>query len=287
MNRISILIAIVVFGFTSFSQINFKSKFSGAAKPGSKGEIEITINKKSINSFAKYQMEFPNGVNIAEIDSKGGNFSIEGNKAKIVWINLPVEETFSIRLKILFNATANFPITLYQKFYYLENSVKKEVQGESLIINTTSETQVVSINKNSPSEELQISKNTTENQQTEHSDKKTETTKTSSNNQEFTDKSLNKENSKPKEEKQNKEDNLTNSGIKYRIQIAASAVKPAENSFSNAGEIKIVQHNGMYKVITKKEFASKEEALQYREHLIQKGYSGSFLVKYQNGKRIN
>ncbi len=96
-----------------------------------------------------------------------------------------------------------------------------------------------------------------------------------------------KQEEKKTEEKNTPKNTNVSSEFTYKVQIASSPVKPSETAYSNAGEVEIIFHNGMYKVISKKEFTSKDEALQYREQLIQKGYAGAFLVKYQNGKRVN
>lgn len=275
----------VIFSCITNAQISIHSKFSGVAKAGNKGELEVEIQKKSINSFAKYQVEFPNGVSIAEVNSKNGNFSIEGDKAKIVWINLPNEEKFNIKLSVMFKENVQFPITLYQKFYYLENSVKKEVSADPLVINA-SESLAIEVNKdNSASNQnIQISLNTfdkTSNNKETYSTSSKDDKKENKNATEI------KPVEKKIEEKTHSNVSNISSEFTYRVQIAASPVKPSENAYSNAGAVEIVFHNGMYKVISKKEFASKEEALQYREQLIQKGYTGAFLVKYQNGKRVN
>jgi hypothetical protein len=261
--------------FTQYGQIKVQSKFLGIAKKGSKGELEIIIHKENINSFAKYQLEFPKGISVSEGNIKGGNFSVEGNKAKIVWVNLPSEKEFTITLKLFFNDDNIFPATLYQKFYYLENSIKKEVSGEPVVINSNeSVNEEISLKNNS---------NTTTTNTTESSPPKQNVITSNSSNQ-------NNNVIKTDEQKKSVETpktNPSNEEFTYKIQLAASATKPDENSYSNVGKVEIIFHKGMYKVMIDKTFSTKEEALQYREQIIQKGYSGAFLVKYKNGQRVN
>lgn len=276
----------VIFSCNTIAQISIRSKFSGVSKAGNKGVLEVEIQKKSINSFAKYQVEFPEGVSISEVDSKNGNFSIEGDKAKIVWINLPNEEKFNIKLSVMFKENVQFPVTLYQKFYYLENSIKKEVSAEPLVINA-SESIAIEVNKDNSSsnQNIQISLNTSDNNS--NNNKTVSSNSTKDENKEKKNVSEIKQEEKKTEEKNTPKNTNVSSEFTYKVQIAASPVKPSETAYSNAGEVEIIFHNGMYKVISKKEFTSKDEALQYREQLIQKGYAGAFLVKYQNGKRVN
>lgn len=262
-----------------FSQISMSARFYGNAQPNGKGEIEVSIQKQNINSFAKYQLEVPSGVSVSDIDVKGGNFVMEDNKAKVIWVNLPSKNTFNIKLKIIFNDHVNFPVTLYQKFYYLENSVKKEIQAEPLHIKA-SETIVTEIkpdgvSNHSISVQAPATHVATANQ-------------TSSNTQ-----NTNAANMSPSKKEEMIVSPTTNHKISdneaytYKIQIAASATKPDINAYSRAGKVEIVQHNGMYKVLLDKIFSTKEEALEYREKLIQQGYNGAFLVKYFKGQRVN
>ncbi len=286
-----VLYIILLWIGNGYSQISLHSKFSGIAKPNGKGELEVQINKNNINSFAKYQIEVPNGVLISDIDVKGGNFLMEKNKAKVVWVNLPTENTFIIKLKVSFSDDVSFPATLYQKFYYLENSVKKEIQAEPLSI-SASETTITQINKN------ENMGNQTANISTDISSNKN--LSGVSNNQApkqnvattiYQDKDKTNDAPIKKEETKSKYDNSstisTTHQYTYKIQIAASSVRPNESAYSNIGKVEIIKHNAMYKVMIDKAFQSKEEALKYREQVIQAGYSGAFLVKYLNGQRVN
>jgi hypothetical protein len=266
------------------AQIKITSKFLGNAEPQGKGELEVRIAKAHINTFAKYQMEIPQGVRVSESDIKGGNFSIEGNKAKVVWINLPPENEFTIKLKLNFDAQVSFPITLYQKFYYLENSIKKEVSAEPLVIGSSETMVSITTEKSIQSYQLNEKNNTNDIPAISSNNTHEHPSQNNSNNKEvsFPSTVSKSEILKEKNTIPHSEEKYT-----YKIQIAASAVKPDESTYAHLGKVEIVQHKGMYKVLIDKEFKSKEEALQYREQVIQKGYTGAFLVKYLNGQRVN
>ncbi|GIV28506.1 MAG: hypothetical protein KatS3mg027_2320 [Bacteroidia bacterium] len=273
-----------VLGFILFyihhlvSQISILSKFNGTANAGSKGELEVFITKNNINSFAKYQLEFPDGISVSDIDNQGGNFTIEGNKAKIVWINLPKEKSFTIKLKITFTEQVTFPVTLYQKFYYLENSIKKEISAEPLIIQKSESVTMEIKSSENKNENITITTSQQEystKPKSQKEEKKATHTATTSDIQ------------KTSSQNNTTNNKNTSSEYTYKIQVAASPTKPDISAFSNLGKVEVMQHKGMYKVLIDKEFTSKEEALQYREQVMQKGYSGAFLVKFQNGQRVN
>ena len=54
------------------------------------------IIKGSVTNFAKYTLDAPEGVTISEIDSKGGDFTFENNKLKIVWVSVPADPEFTL-----------------------------------------------------------------------------------------------------------------------------------------------------------------------------------------------
>lgn len=271
------IIGILCISLIHRAQIGIQSKFYGTAQAGNKGTLEVQITRHTINSFAKYQLELPDGVSASEIDSKGGVFSTEKNKAKIVWINLPSEKTFSIKLKIYFNESVHFPVTLYQKFYYLEKSVKKEVSTEPIVLNESKQITIETKNESDTSPKESAASVTSikpEQQETKTPTNKPLETQTMQRVQE--------EKQIPSVDKQSMRENYI-----YKIQIAASTTMPNKKEYAPLGKVEIIQHKGMYKVIIDKPFTTKEEALQYREQIIKKGYPGAFLVKYLNGQRVN
>lgn len=94
--------------------------------------FDVRIKKGTLTNFSKYQIEFPQGVKIQEVDSKLGTFSSEENIAKIIWVISPVEAEYSIKLKLVTGISAGSK-TFVQKYFYMENDDKKEVEMEPLV----------------------------------------------------------------------------------------------------------------------------------------------------------
>lgn len=93
--------------------------------------FDVKIKKGTLTNFSKYQIEFPQGVKIQEVDSKLGTFSSEENTAKIIWVISPVEAEYTIKLKLITGASVGSKIFV-QKYFYMENDDKKEVEMEPL-----------------------------------------------------------------------------------------------------------------------------------------------------------
>ncbi len=127
MKRFLTIFAIVSFS-NAFAQITISSFFPATISYGSSVDADIKLFKNNLNSFAKYQLDVPVGFTISSVDSKGGNFTFENQRAKIVWVAIPSDPELTIKLKIQASSDAPNPAAFSQKFYYLENNEKKEVE---------------------------------------------------------------------------------------------------------------------------------------------------------------
>lgn len=262
---------LTIFALTSitaaFSQITINANFPSNMNAGSSIDADVKINKGAVGNFAKYQLDVPTGYVVSAIDAKTGNFTFENQRAKIVWVSVPSEPEFTIKLKIQANSDATNPGTFSQKFYYLENSEKKEVEAAPVVINIggASSSAVTSaptdqpVATSTPVESKPVEKKPVESKPVES--KPIETTKT-----------------KPST-------STSEAGMTFRVQLGAYTNEPTKSKFSGAGKVNIDLINGMYKV-TVGNFNTLDEAVRFRDELKSKGYSG-FIAKYKNGVRIN
>lgn len=294
---------LTVFALTSFtavfSQITITSNLPANINTGASIDAEVKINKGTVSNFAKYQMDVPAGYVVSAIEVKGGNFTFENQRAKIVWVSIPNDPEISIKLKVQTNSDAANPGTFSQKFYYLENNEKKEVDGgnnvitiggggAAVVVNTTTETKPIEtkvvetvVTETKPVEtkvvETVTQTKTVETKVVETKPvetKKVETVTSSkvTNNTSTTSARVNSS-------------TASEAGMTFRVQLGAFAIEPSKNKFAAAGSVKIDLIDGMYKVTTGN-FTSKEEAIKFRDQLQVKGFSG-FVAKYKDGKRIN
>lgn len=290
----------LVISFVSFSQITITANLPASISAGSSIDADVKINKGAVGNFAKYQMDVPGGYIVTAGDVKGGNFTFENQRAKIVWVSVPSENEFTVQLKIQASSTAASG-TFSQKFYYLENNEKKEVEGnsmnvtvgdggavamstpvESKPVETTSNTTPVETVKSTPVETVASTPVETVKPTPVETVKSTpaEPVKTTP---VETVKSTPVENTSAS--KMSSSTAASASGMTYKVQLGAYSSQPNKSKFSGVSNVSIDQINGLYKV-TCGSFKTKEDALKYRDELMAKGFNG-FIVKYQNGQRIN
>lgn len=59
---------------------------------GQKAIIQITINKKDMAGFARFQQQLPAGLKATKFQTSGSEFTFRDHKLKFIWLNLPSEE---------------------------------------------------------------------------------------------------------------------------------------------------------------------------------------------------
>jgi hypothetical protein len=296
--------------FTAFfSQITINSNFPSTINLASEIEADIKIYKGAVSNFAKYQMDVPAGINVSAIDTKSGNFTFENQRAKIVWVSVPNEDEFTFKLKVQVATDAPNSVTFSQKFYYLENNEKKEIEANPVIIsisggnavteNTTSDTKPIEATASSTVTETIIKETkpvetnsstqigTTIETKSEESVVKSETVEVNPDVVKVVETKVIE--TKVVEVESVKKTTVTSSisdaGMTFKVQLGAYNIQPSKSKFSSVGNVNIDLINGMYKVTTGN-FKTLDDAVKHRDGLKSKGYNG-FIAKYKDGKRIN
>jgi hypothetical protein len=89
--------------------------------------VNVSINKAQVKGYAKYQVVLPAGVTGELVDGKSSKFTVDGNKLKFVWVNLPDESTMNISYKVIVNDPNVKEVALGGAFAYLVNNERQTV----------------------------------------------------------------------------------------------------------------------------------------------------------------
>lgn len=286
----------------AFSQITINANFPSSMGAASTIDADVKINKGTVGNFAKYQLDVPAGYVISAVDAKGGNFTFENLRAKIVWVSVPSDPEFTIKLKVQANSDATSPATFSQKFYYLENNEKKEVEatpavitigGSGAVASTPVETKPVTSTpppvETKPVETTPVATNTPPAETKPVETKPVTSTPPPTETKPVETKPVTSTppptETKPVEAKTKPTTSASSAGMTFKVQLGAYSTQPSKSRFSGAGNVSIDLINGMYKVTTGN-FKTLDEAVKYRDELKSKGFDG-FIAKYKDGVRIN
>jgi hypothetical protein len=283
--RLKLSILAVTLGLFNITkgQVALSTNMPASLPAGSNTELEVRVNKGSISNFAKYQLDVPAGVTVSEVDSKSGNFTFENNRAKIVWVSVPSDAEFSLRFKIAVTSSVPTEGSFVQRFYFLDNGNKKEVEAAPITValggsanpkNLSGSTTQANTTPKTTTQPVATTPTKTEPVKTEPL--KTEPVKTEP---------VKTEPVKTEPVKTAPAVTASTPGLIYRVQLASSPTDPGKSRYSALGSnIEISKEDGAYKVLYGK-YNSKEEALKGFDEASAKGFKG-FIVKYQNGVRV-
>ncbi len=198
-------------------------------------DIKITITKNDfVSHFAKYQLETPAGFTVKETECKDGLFSFENRIAKVVWIMIPRDSSFTITFNIIATQQAKASGRFIERFIFLEDKERDETKlkiKQIKVIDYHDSLLTTLLKPNKP-----IFLDTT---------KRTTTTLIQSN-------SLS-----PKTE--------------FRLQLGAFKQKPSLLPFVSLQGVRVENREGLYKIYCGS-FSTKDEAIKHQKTLQKKGF---------------
>ena len=87
--------------------------------------MDVKINKGEISNFAKLQLNFPEGFTAELLEGKGGTFTFYDQKMKLIWISLPSDPEFTVKLKVATDPIHYQVISISVVKYLLSRMVKE------------------------------------------------------------------------------------------------------------------------------------------------------------------
>ncbi len=101
---------------------------------GAEFDVELTLEKGSIESFARFQQDLPNGLSAQVVDPASANFTFENQKIKIIWLKLPSEKELKVLYRLKVDERLKGQFDLKGVFSYIEDNQRKSVNVTSASI---------------------------------------------------------------------------------------------------------------------------------------------------------
>jgi cell division protein FtsN len=115
------------------AQITLKTNLLRTVPLNKSMTFEVRIAKGQIVNYTKFQIDAPSGVALKEIESRGGTFSFEQQKAKIIWVITPSDSLISVRIKLL-PVRSPLVAAFHFKYNYLVGDDKREFESEPFLV---------------------------------------------------------------------------------------------------------------------------------------------------------
>ncbi len=282
-----------VCGTLSAQTISGTQKIPATALPGTDFIVETTINKGTTKDFMKFFQEIPEGLVATELESQNGAFTFADGGAKIVWINPPSDETFTIKYKVTVNGGVSGTKAMPSKISYINNNERQtfEFPAVAIIIGTATPVKK-EIPKNNPTTSTQQATKapigttvplgsttpaTTAPATTNNSPAKTNT-------QQEAKKETPAASTQPNTFAKVPTSALpASTGKMYRVQIGAFSAKPKIDGVPEVSTL--VLENGITKYFSGN-YIAYEDAVKRKKEMVEKGFQGAFIVAFENGKIV-
>ena len=136
------LIALLFFNFL-LEDVTVEQNLPDRVEQGNEFVVTVTIDKSTIEGYAKFQVVLPEGVTATEIETGVAKFNFESKKAKFVWMTLPEERVFEISYKVTVNDPSLTEIPVGGTFSYLDENQRMTVDLPARIVKMGKEVIIV------------------------------------------------------------------------------------------------------------------------------------------------
>lgn len=120
------LVTLVFFNFL-LEDVTLEQTVPDRVEQGNEFVVTVTIDKSTIEGYAKFQVILPEGVTATPIETGVAKFNFESNKAKFVWMTLPTDRVFDISYKITVDDPSIKEVNIAGTFSYLDENQRMTV----------------------------------------------------------------------------------------------------------------------------------------------------------------
>ena len=133
MKSILVISSALILSMASFftqSDINVTFDMPSEIVAGESFILNLDVDKGDISNFAKLQLELPEGFSAELYDGKSGTFTFYDQKMKLIWLSLPSDPKFQVKVKINTTKTLNGVFNFNGKISFV---IKGERKSKELI----------------------------------------------------------------------------------------------------------------------------------------------------------
>ncbi|MGB0806114.1 MAG: hypothetical protein ACPGRC_05440 [Salibacteraceae bacterium] len=120
------LVTLIFFNFL-LEDVTVEQTLPDRVEEGNEFVVTVTIDKSTIEGYAKFQVILPEGVTATPIETGVAKFNFETNKAKFVWMTLPTDRVFDISYKVKVDDPELKELNIGGTFSYLDENQRMTV----------------------------------------------------------------------------------------------------------------------------------------------------------------
>ena len=110
------------------ASISVKVDVPGKVEAGKEFNVNVVIQKGTLEEFSRFQQELPAGLTPSAVNSGTADFSFDKQRLRFIWLKLPAQEEITITYKVMVNERLKGEFTMPGEFSYVENDERKSVE---------------------------------------------------------------------------------------------------------------------------------------------------------------
>lgn len=114
--------------------VSVKQQMKDTIRPGETLDVTLEITKGDREGFAKWQQTLPDGFIASSVEMNGATFSFKNQQIKVIWMELPKTETFTINYTIETSTEVSGEHNLNGKFSFIEENERRDINAETFIL---------------------------------------------------------------------------------------------------------------------------------------------------------
>lgn len=136
MKAIQLLFAAVLLllGFLPGDAVSLKQAVPTTVKAGATFDVEVTVSKGKLESFARYTAQLPYGLKVLEGESANADFQFEYQQARFIWFRLPNQDEFKLRYRVEVDERLKGAFELGGEFAYVKDNVRASASLDKQLI---------------------------------------------------------------------------------------------------------------------------------------------------------
>ncbi|MEN9639731.1 MAG: hypothetical protein RLZZ262_1600 [Bacteroidota bacterium] len=118
---------VLLTGIFTSDDILIDHRIPATIQQGEKKLVELTISKGPIQGFAKMEINLPMGFTATPNENKNASFTFNGGQIRMVWMDLPTEEEFTISYYLECPENMEGQYSINGSFSYVNENIREDV----------------------------------------------------------------------------------------------------------------------------------------------------------------
>ncbi len=129
MRAIQLLYAAVLLllGLLSGDAVSLRQSVPKQVKAGGAFDVEVTVSKGNLESFARYTVQLPYGLKVLAGEGANADFQFEYQQARFIWFRLPNQDEFKLRYRVEVDERLKGTFELGGEFDYVRANARATV----------------------------------------------------------------------------------------------------------------------------------------------------------------